>query len=264
MQSFKILGLLLILSFTFSSCEDDEEQIIVVQSEEKSEIQFSQSESSWFLRQSPDSIIVGISGGLPPYRILERPEFAGSAVVRGSELHIFPSNHNFQQTFDQQTGVDFLVLSDNRDNKVSYNLNVQVDYYEYTNFEINELKITGDSSINAIKNITYSNSYYDRFLNQFRINIYDNGSRQSLSIYIEDLQSKITFPLSSTPYLYFDLPYNAFGSFYRLYAKQNEILNVTEFNSNRVAFNFDVAVENRNGSTNAGNLRVVGDIVATK
>ena len=186
MKLLNKLAVLLLLITLFHSCaeesdDDDDDNIIP-----KSTINFDPIESEWFVRSAPDSIVVKISGGNPPYHIAERSEFAAQSVIRNNELHLFPSQQ--PSNLPTQLGFDFLTIQDNNESVKNYNLEVKLDSYNFDELIINNLEITGDTTLHY-QSLFILNAIYDRFSKSIFIYLGTNtNTSESFRLSIEDVK----------------------------------------------------------------------------
>ncbi|KAA3644290.1 MAG: hypothetical protein DWP98_12540 [Bacteroidetes bacterium] len=132
--------IVLLLIFSLSACKKEEEEPEFDHS--SSVISFSPTEASWYLRRYPDSILVTISGGTPPYVIKARPDFSCSAIIQNNQLVLYPKN----ESNVSHMGKDFIVVEDNSGNVNSFNISVNSLYHYYDSLVVS-ISIAGDTNL---------------------------------------------------------------------------------------------------------------------
>ena len=204
MNTKHLIFTLSIISVVFLfSCNEDSESL--EDSRIPRTIVFEPPSASWYSRGYPDSIIVKISGGIPPYSIKNRPEFSAEAKIEGENLILFP---NFDVQDPPRT--DFLVVQDNNLNIRAFNITVQspVTYYDsIINFSI---VVAGDTSFSVSKNdFVYLGGSWGQW-DQFLGNIILGGETSSgyHSIKCTNVKDTGRFQYTDT----FDVSLNSFNN----------------------------------------------------
>lgn len=254
----------MIVSMILVSCGDDDETIVEIIDNgiQKTAIQFDPPESKWFYRSAPDSIVVNISGGVPPYHIETRPEFSAGAIIRGNELHVFPIR-GFTTFNTDAIGSDFINISDNNESIGSFNTKVNLDLYQFTNITINELRIVGDTLVEAnISDLITMRAEYDRFEKLFVVNMEVNNSTEKFRLFVDDIMQTGSYPIETN-----DLEYVpkriGFNENFQIRPKVNQSINITKLSPEEINLNFDMSVQDI-ATSYTGTLRLVGNMTFTK
>jgi len=138
----KKIVLLLIISFLFFACEKEEETVNVLQKNEgKSKINFSPTEATWFKRIPPDSLVIDILDGEPPYSIVQKSKYY-DAEIKGSQLIIYPEPLDL---FSDP--LDFINIRDSYGNANAFNINLKIKKYYFDKIESFSINTTGDTNI---------------------------------------------------------------------------------------------------------------------
>lgn len=135
---------ILLLASLFISCEKEDDDF-TLEEKEAVAINISPKETRWFLRDPIDSVVIKLSGGVPPYVITERPGFSSKAIIRGNELHVFPNNFSGGDPFNL-SGYDFINIGDNVGNSNTFNIYIEYQRYWYTD-SLLSLSSLGDTGI---------------------------------------------------------------------------------------------------------------------
>jgi len=109
--------ILLLLILLLIACENVEEPTIVVSNGDKTAIEFTPQRGKWNKTTPPDSFVVKITRGFPPYIITERPLF-GIALIKNNQLIIYP-----YPIFSNEDNSDYINIRDNNGNVKSFLIN---------------------------------------------------------------------------------------------------------------------------------------------
>ncbi|MAC94024.1 MAG: hypothetical protein CMC96_00845 [Flavobacteriales bacterium] len=236
----KIISILLI-SISILSCEKENEEPTLGDSKQ-STIQFSPNNTNWFLREYPDSVVVKLSGGEPPYVITERPGFSSKAIIKGNELHIFPLSFNSSLSSEsERIGYDFLIVQDNYGNTNQFNIKIDLQKYRYIDSSLT-FNISGDTSV-KITQPPHVYANYDGFYDYLGFDFYLNNNNTRFYISIENIDSVGEFETHNTSFYYSEL-----GRQYRLRAEDKIKVTVSHFSLNRIAGSFSHELVSSNNS----------------
>lgn len=222
---------ILFLSLFFLSCEKEDDEPTLEESEH-SVIQFSPSQTDWFLRDYPDSVVVKLSNGEPPYVIAERPGFSSKAIIKGNELHIFPLSFNSSISNEaERIGYDFLIIQDNNGNTNQFNIKVNLQKYLYVDSNIT-FNLSGDTSV-SISHIPNVYANYDGFYDYLSFDINLNNSNSRFYISLENIDSVGVYETHNVSFNYSEL-----NRYYRLRPEEKIKVAITHFSLNRIEGSF--------------------------
>lgn len=223
--------LVLAVILTLSACEKENDAYTEPRSKTEV-IRFSPESASWFVRESPDSLIVEISGGSPPYTIKERPSFSSQAIIRNNQLIIFPKNALYWVFNDHNLGFDFVSIKDNYGNVNSFNIYQSYQEYYYTDsiFSITTTDTSLDLSI-----LNLIQAQYDPHIGRLNVNYNStNFSNSGLSLSIDNIKEE---GIHNLPKYGFSFNYN--GDTY-WQTDTNQTVNVTKLTINEIHLNFNI------------------------
>jgi len=192
---FKSFLLLLVGILVFKSCNKDEdlERINYIYKEaRKSILSFDPPEVSWYRRLPPDSIVVNISGGNPPYIITKRNEYDKlQVIIKNNQLICYP-----RRDFNADSMIyDTIQILDNDGNigSLNYTVNSLTNSYHINKSSYN-LKLIGtdtfqfNAPINGI-------GYWDELRRDFHFHITDKNG--VIGIDILNVDSVGIYPITS-------------------------------------------------------------------
>lgn len=226
----KVHILLLIAIIAFSSCEEEDD--VPEPKSNKSTITFSPSSAFWFVRESPDSLVVDIKGGTSPYTIKERPSFSSQAIIRNNQLILFPKRDPNWQYDDSNLGFDFVSVRDNLGNVNSFNINQSYQEYYYTDsiFSITTTDTSLDLSI-----LSLFHAQYDPYIGRLYVNYNStNSSNSGISLSVDNIKQG---GIHKLPKNSFSINYNGETHWQ---VDTNQTLNVTKLTINEIHINFDI------------------------
>lgn len=239
--------LLIILSLFLIACEKEKDTVnVVLKNEGRAKISFSPAEAKWFKRIPPDSVLIDISGGFPPYIILDRP-LIHVAKIDGEQLIIFPRRVNINDE-----AKDFINIQDNNGNVNTLNMLPETLFNSYAKVNTLSIDVTGDTNIirNAMQ--LTQNAEWDP-VEKFVKFI---AKQDSLAIEFQQFGIDTTGTItSSLQNFYFGADYgiNGLGSDYinpfRLNSVQQSI-NITELSESALKGSFTIDVTSYFSSNN--------------
>ena len=239
------------LIFILSACEDDE-QGLIIDVESESIISFNPPTAVWFQRTAPDSFIVNISGGTPPYIISERGEKI-DAQVSNNKLILFPRSNTEPFTAERKT--DFINITDNAGNINTLNINLDILRYKYSTVNRVNLDLTGDTNI-SVTQINSIRSYWDSFQDGLTISLSNSSDNVSLSLQLDSPVVLGPNPISS--FNNYSFKYFACTKNYVL--RRPDTVYVTALSEKEVSFNFDVDIGVSLVGNVFGNYSLKGDV----
>lgn len=134
---------LLIFSTLLFSCEKNETPVNVeIINDEPSEITFSPPIGNWYIYDIPDTFVVNIEGGVPPYIISRRPELS-DAFIKDQQLIIYPEK-DFFMVFDREESIS---IQDNDGNISTFPIDPVDSIIRYTSIEAFSFTVYGDTNI---------------------------------------------------------------------------------------------------------------------
>lgn len=241
MKTSKLIFTLLFALLTLWACEkeDEEDTIInIIESNDRAVINFEPNFASWYYRDFPDSIIIDIKNGQPPYVIAQKSDNA-QARIEGSQLIVYP----FISTFSTTTIRDFIVIKDNVDNENAFNFSVKslIQYFNSSssNYLIN---ISGATNL-LLDGPSYGNSRIDKFEKQLYVNF--NQGYEYFNFQINNIDSVGTYALNDDNVIareYFELTYRDTAGYSRRMNLNdtNQVINITTINDSLIAVNFNL------------------------
>ncbi len=245
----KNIKLFITLTFTLAliwSCEKDEEDsetiVNIIESNDKATLNFEPSSASWFYREYPDSIIISIKNGLPPYIISQKSDNV-QARINGDQLILYP----FLTGGGNNTLHDFILIRDNAKNENTFNFSVKslnVDFnFNNSNYS---LSIFGSTDID-FNGPAYGTYTLDKFAKSLYANISETG--QSFSFFINNVDKAGSYVLNENNVLvqeYFYVNYtDSLGYSRGMSLKDsNQVIHVSTYSDTLIELNFDLDLEN--------------------
>ncbi|MBL4707100.1 MAG: hypothetical protein JKY48_01490 [Flavobacteriales bacterium] len=143
------------------SCGNDDSSMETPLTTQNELLNLSSINSQWFLRESPDSIRIEITGGNKPYSILKMPTSSSTASISNNFVTIFP--------FDETQGVignDSLIIIDSDSNSTTHLITIESLRYDYSSIVNLNLNVSGDTSFQTTS-LAIRDAYWDAHLNLF-------------------------------------------------------------------------------------------------
>jgi len=240
----------LLIATVLFSCSKDEDNSTNDPTPSQT-IRFNPSKAEWFQREAPDSFVVNVSGGVPPYFISKRPEYI-NAQISNNEIILFPQSYS--EPFVMQKETDFLDISDNAGNVNSLNIDMNVKFYLYQSVSNANIDLTGDANLN-ISQLINGYTFWDEFEKTLYVSVQNNDDSISLTMIAEakigaspiigTSSSEFRFITSSATYILTGM----------------DSINITNLSENEIKLDFDLDVTTQ---FSGGNYKLKGELNLVK